>query len=129
MPAPSTPLSRGADQPPPRGAISLRKSGCAPMARWPRRGAAGMKRASAYGVVARELEQWRCLASDVLLEHVDAPPVIRVIEIASEPVSIEVLVSWRDESRTHLRVKVTANGPSTWRMERVVEHIDLAVAH
>ena len=84
-----------------------------------------MKRATAYEVVAQELEQWRSLAFNVLLRQVGAPPVIRVIEIDSEPVLIETSVSWRDESRTHIRVQVTANGPSTWRMERVVEHIDL----
>jgi hypothetical protein len=84
-----------------------------------------MKRASAYGVVAQELELWRGLASDELLGQVGGPPQTRVIEIDREPVSIEVSVSWRDASRTHVRVEVAANGPSTWRMERVVEHIDL----
>jgi hypothetical protein len=88
-----------------------------------------MKRASAYAVVAQELELWRRLASDVLLRHVGESPLIRLIEIEAEPVSIEVSVSWRDASRTHLRVEVIANGPSTWRMERVVEHVDLPLGN
>jgi hypothetical protein len=49
------------------------------------------------------------------------------MQIDGEPVSIEVSVSWRDASRARVRVEAVANGPSTWRMERVVEHIELPV--
>lgn len=84
-----------------------------------------MKRAAAYAMVVQELERWRSLASDALIREVGAPPVIRLIEIDREPVSIEASVSWRDKSRAQVRVEVTANGPSTWRMERVIEHMDL----
>jgi hypothetical protein len=84
-----------------------------------------MKRANAYGVVARELDSWRALPADELRKHVGAPPRVRVIEMDDEPVSIEVSVSWTDKSQTRVRVEAVANGPSTWRMERVIEHVDL----
>jgi hypothetical protein len=84
-----------------------------------------MKRAKAYGVVAQELELWRGLAADELLRQVGAQPRVRVTDLDGEPVSIEVSVSWTDKSRTRVRVEALANGPSTWRMERVVEHIEL----
>jgi len=86
-----------------------------------------MKRAVAYKMVVQELERWRSLGSDALIRQAGAPPSLRVIEIDHEPVSLEVSVSWRDDSRTQVRVEVTANGPSTWRMERVIEHADLRV--
>jgi hypothetical protein len=35
------------------------------------------------------------------------------------------LKSWNGGAASHVRVQVTANGPSTWRIERVVEHLDL----
>lgn len=84
-----------------------------------------MKRARAYAIVGHELEQWRDLSSDGLMGYVGQSPLVREIEIDREPVSIEVFVSWRDASRTHVRVEAIANGPSTWRLERVVEHLDL----
>lgn len=84
-----------------------------------------MKQASAYRVLAQELEVWRELAADELLRRVGGAPRVRVIDIDGEPVSIEVSVSWMDKSRTRVRVEAIANGPSTWRMERVIEHIEL----
>jgi hypothetical protein len=84
-----------------------------------------MRRANAYGVVARELDLWRGLATDELLRHIGAPPRVRVIDLDGEPVSIETSVTWTDESQTRVRVQAVANGPSAWRMERVVEHIEL----
>jgi hypothetical protein len=71
-----------------------------------------MRRAAAYEVVVQELERWRCLAPDALITQAGAPPLIRGIEIDREPVSIAASASWRDESRTKVRVEVSANGPS-----------------
>ena len=84
-----------------------------------------MKQASAYRVLTQELEVWRELAADELLRRVGSVPRVRVIDIDGEPVSIEVSVSWMDKSRTRVRVEAIANGPSTWRMERVIEHIEV----
>lgn len=83
-----------------------------------------MKQASAYRVLPQELEVWRELVADELLRRVGGAPRVRVIDIDGEPVSIEVSVSWMDKSRTRVRVEAIANGP-TWRMERVIEHIEL----
>jgi hypothetical protein len=84
-----------------------------------------MDRAAVYSVLAVELEGWRRLPYDELRSRVDDPPQVRTVTLGSEVIDVEVRLYWADQRRGSIRVEAVANGPSCWRLERLMEAITL----
>jgi len=82
-----------------------------------------MERANAYAVLTAELELWRRKDEAELVARVGVAPIVREVELAGEVVSIEVSVAWSDATGENLTVEATANGPSHWHTQRLVERI------
>ena len=82
-----------------------------------------MDRPNAYAALAAELALWGGKARGELVARIGAGPIARKVELAGEVVWIEVSVSWVDASRESLIVEATANGPSHWHTERLVERL------
>jgi hypothetical protein len=84
-----------------------------------------MKRVDAYRALAAELATWRGLPFDQLVGRVGLPPVEREVILASEAIRIrlEIRVRWHDEASGVVAIDAHANGPSTWRLERLQESV------
>jgi hypothetical protein len=87
-----------------------------------------MQRPNAYAALAAELVLWGGMDRGELVARVGAGPIVRKVELAGEVVSIEVSVSWVDERHESLTVEATANGPSHWHTERLVERVTVPAA-
>jgi O-acetyl-ADP-ribose deacetylase (regulator of RNase III) len=82
-----------------------------------------MHKATAYAVLARELERWRLLSTQELVASIGKPARVRSIDIDGEHIAIEVSARWHNEEGGSVLVTGVANGPSHWRLERVEESI------
>jgi hypothetical protein len=82
-----------------------------------------MDRASAYATLTAELERWSHKSLAELVASIGAAPVIREVDLGGERVSIEVAVTWASASRESIAIEATANGPSHWLTQRLVERI------
>ncbi len=86
-----------------------------------------MNKATAYALLAEELETWRRKGAVALAALAGQPACSREVHAGGELLRVEVAVSWVDATRENLKVEAVANGPSHWQMERVVERIILPV--
>jgi len=86
-----------------------------------------MQRAHAYSALASELEKWRTIPPAELVALVGAPPVQVAVRHGDEEIEIEVAVAWEGFKKRAVRVEGTANGPSSWRLERMKESIVVAL--
>jgi hypothetical protein len=82
-----------------------------------------MDRAAVYPVLALELEGWRRLPSNDLRSRVGDPPQVKSVTLGSEVIDVDVRLSWAGQKRRSIRVEAVANGPSSWRLERLGEAI------
>ena len=82
-----------------------------------------MHRARAYSALGNELEKWPKVLLEELLAFVDAPARRIVIHHGGEEFEIEIAVAWEGFNETLVRVVGTANGPSSWRLERLQKSI------
>ena len=69
-----------------------------------------MRSTDAYSILSRELAAAALLPSNDLSQLADGPPFSRVIEISSEPVEIEIDVSWHGFGRTAVLISAHARG-------------------
>ena len=67
-----------------------------------------MRSTDAYSILSRELAAAALLPSNDLSQLADGPPFSRVIEISSEPVEIEIDVSWHGFGRTAVLISAHA---------------------
>ena len=86
-----------------------------------------MHKATAYALLAEELETWRKKSVDDLAALAGQPAYSREVNADGELLRVEVAVSWVDTTRENLKLEAVANGPSHWQMERVVERIIVPV--
>lgn len=82
-----------------------------------------MKRAVAYATLIGELEKWRLTPPVELAAFVGAPPVRVQIHHDGADFEVEIAVSWKDSRKNCLRIIGTANGFSSWKLERLQESI------
>jgi hypothetical protein len=82
-----------------------------------------MQRATAYAVLAAELEAWRKLPQAELLSLLVQPPKSRVVTAGGEEIVLEVVVSWATEKRKAFKIAGTAYGPSHQLTERLEESL------
>ncbi len=82
-----------------------------------------MDRGSAYKILASRLADLRAEGYDALLLRAGQGPRTETVELNSEPVRVEVAISWVNRERGVLSILATAMGPSTWKMERLDEEI------
>lgn len=80
-------------------------------------------KAVAYEALARELERWRAMPASDLLASIGKPATVLPVSINGEEIAIEITVQRHDREPDTLRITGTANGPSHWRLERLVESI------
>lgn len=82
-----------------------------------------MQRATAYAVLAAELENWRKLSQAELLSLLDQSPRSRVVTADGEELVLEVVVSWATEKRKSFKIAGIAYGPSHQLTERLEESL------
>lgn len=82
-----------------------------------------MHKAVAYEALARELERWRAMPASDLLASIGKPATVLPVSINGEEIAIEITVQRHDREPDTLRITGTANGPSHWRLERLVESL------
>lgn len=82
-----------------------------------------MHKATAYEALARELEHWRSMPAGQLVATVGTPASTRNVTIDGEDIAIEVSAEWQGHEQDAVRITAVANGPSHWRLERLVESI------
>lgn len=85
-----------------------------------------MKRASAYAVLATELEAFRLLPWPVLAMHVGAGPISRTVDVEGEALQLEVRVSMAETRQQAVKITAVAFGPSHLQMERLEESVTVA---
>ena len=88
-----------------------------------------MRSTDAYSILSRELAAAALLPSNDLSQLADGPPFSRVIEISSEPVEIEIDVSWHGFGRTAVLISAHARGSSTWHHQHCQESMVVALWH
>jgi hypothetical protein len=82
-----------------------------------------MKRADAYALLADELQRWQRMPYRDLVAQIDAAPPSTSAAIGPESIEIQVCARWADPGRNAIRVEAIANGPSHWRLERLIESV------
>ncbi|WP_454914338.1 hypothetical protein [Variovorax gossypii] len=85
-----------------------------------------MKRASAYAVLANELEAFRLLPWPILLEHASAGPISKTVDVDGEELQLEIQVAKAATRQQMVKVSAAAFGPSHLQMERLEESVTLA---
>ena len=85
-----------------------------------------MKRASAYAVLASELEAFRLLPWPILSEHVSAGPISKTVDVEGEELQLEIQVSKATTRQQAVKVTAVAFGPSHLQVERLEESVTLA---
>ena len=88
-----------------------------------------MRSTDAYSILSRELAAAALLPSNDLSQLADGPPFSRVIEISSEPVEIEIDVSWHGFGRTAVLISAHARGSSTWHHQHCQESMVVTLRH
>jgi hypothetical protein len=85
-----------------------------------------MNRNDAYAILATELESWRRLGYTALVKRVDQPSTSKSVAAGPEEISIRVQVKWADTDKSAVRVEATADGPSSFRLERLQESVTIS---
>jgi hypothetical protein len=84
-----------------------------------------MNRNDAYAILAAELESWRRLGYSALVKLVGQPSTTKSVPCGSEEISIRVQVRWANATNGSVRVEATADGPSSFRLERLEESVTI----
>lgn len=71
-----------------------------------------MDRHAVYTLLAAELERWRSLPYETLIEHIGAGPTAQTVELSGEAISVEIVVRWQNAATGAIRIEATGNGPS-----------------
>lgn len=85
-----------------------------------------MNRTDAYAILAAELESWKRLGYSALTKRVGEPITTRSVPSGQEEISVRVQVRWADEPHGAVRVEATADGPSSFRLERLHESVTIS---
>jgi len=84
-----------------------------------------VERTDAYAILAAELESWRQRPFHEVSRMVGMPAAARTVRLKGEDLSLTVTVRWSDDRQRGVLIEVTADGPSTWKLERLEERIDI----
>jgi hypothetical protein len=82
-----------------------------------------LNRDKAYSVLAQELERFRRLPREDLIQCISGPTIEQTKWDGAEPLTIEIRVEWADTMEGAIRIRATSNGPSWWRLERLEETV------
>ena len=85
-----------------------------------------VNRNDAYAILATELESWRRLGYTALVKRVGQPSTSKSVAAGPEEISIRVQVKWADTDKSAVRVEATADGPSSFRLERLQESVTIS---
>jgi hypothetical protein len=82
-----------------------------------------MNRGEIYKVLAALIEQ--CRSTDFNKLAAGAGTIISryPIQFESMEIILEIQIEWTDDSQRALRIEITAEGPSCWMTDRVLESI------
>ena len=80
-----------------------------------------MNRGDAYALLSRTLHTWQQRPYDQLAALVGQPARESVVRLGEEEVTIRVRVIRAHGTREALRIEAAAEGPSSWRLERLEE--------
>jgi len=86
-----------------------------------------METSAAYSALVKELETIRQLPARELAVLAGGPAIEHIVDLAGEPVELEILVTWRDSTHSAVRIAGHARGPSTWHHEHLQESITVAI--
>ena len=81
----------------------------------------------AYAALAGELEKYRRMPFDQLVDRVGGAPAMTSVPVGSEVIEVEVRIRWAGPAPGDVRVEAVAYGPSCWRLERLEEAITVPV--
>jgi len=87
-----------------------------------------MDRHAAYRIATQLLERYRALPFADLVAHIDHRGQERIPVSTSHELLAEVTVNWADSRREKLRIDVEIDACSTFRLERVEEHVIVSPA-
>jgi hypothetical protein len=82
-----------------------------------------MDRHEAYSIARRELEDFRLASADELLALVLRQTTRDITGHTGTTYSVETRATWVDSPGRLLKLSVTVNAPSTWRLERLEESV------
>ena len=85
-----------------------------------------MNRASAYAVLAAELEAFRLLPWRALAMHFCTGPTSKTVDVEGEELQLEVRVSMAETRQQKVKITAVAFGPSHLQMERLEESVTVA---
>ena len=85
-----------------------------------------MNRNDAYTILAAELESWKRQGYATLVKRVGQPTTNKSVGAGQEEISIRVQVKWADAGKGTVRVEATADGPSSFRLERLQESVTIS---
>jgi hypothetical protein len=88
-----------------------------------------VNRTDAYAILATELQSWSQLDYSALVKHIGQPVTPKSVTAGQEEISVRVQVRWTDSKRRSVRVEATADGPTSWRLERLVESVTVSPPH
>lgn len=86
-----------------------------------------MQAVEAYSMLSRELAAVAALPPHQLAQLADGPSFSRTIDLAGEPVEIEMDVAWQGSGRAVVRITGNARGASTWHHQRWSESTVVAL--
>lgn len=85
-----------------------------------------MNRKDAYAILAAELESWKRLGYTTLAERVGEPMTTKSVPSGQEEISVRVQVRWAGTPHGAVRVEAIADGPSSFRLERLQESVTIS---
>jgi hypothetical protein len=85
-----------------------------------------VNRKDAYSILAAELKSWKRLGYTALVKRVGEPSATKSVISGQEEISIRLEVKWADAEKGSVRVEATADGPSSFRLERLQESITIS---
>jgi hypothetical protein len=87
-----------------------------------------VNRASAYALLANELEACRRLPWPKLVDLIGQKPVGKLVVVDGEELLLEVQATWASAKRSSVHVTAIAYGPSHLTMERLEERLTIAMS-
>lgn len=82
-----------------------------------------MHTAEVYALLAAELASAQQQPAEALSALADGGRQVREVDMGGSPVSIELVATWLDRGRTGLRITATAQGASSYRLQRISESV------
>jgi hypothetical protein len=80
-----------------------------------------MDRTNAYAMACKELRSFEAMSYEDVVSLVGQPPKRSTVLVGELEWTVEVRVDWQDQFAGIAEVVATIEGPSSWKLERLVE--------